>query len=392
MKYFKPCITVIIALCTCLLCWPLAHAVQAAGTTATACKGWHLVSSPSVESEATLRSIAAVSSTDIWAVGYQPVQGSSSQPLVLHRDGSAWSLVSVPSPSSFPTGLYGVAAISSHDVWTVGFYVDEKTRNTLTLTEHWDGTKWSIVPSPNPSTMANNAIEDSLYSVYALASNNVWAVGSFDGLYEPLVEHWNGTKWSVIHSPNPAPYDGNSAFQGTGGSAANDLWAVGEQNNGHYDVSLIEHWNGTKWKVIPNPGTGLPSFNGLYSVSATSSTDAWAVGYQEGTTENNTLIEHWNGQKWRIVASPKVTLGPGTLYSVVALSTTDAWAVGSVSDNGAPLLIEHWNGTRWTLALGLAHQPVGGVAYATTMVSGKLWVVGEDYNSTSQVLTGYFCS
>src|SRR5204862_547524 len=88
--------------------------------------------------------------------------------------------------------LSGVAAVSANDIWAVGG----------SLIEHWDGSNWSVVPSPSPSAGYSN-----LYGVAAVSANDVWAVGSSG--YDPfqtLTEHWNGRSWSVVPSPNPGIY------------------------------------------------------------------------------------------------------------------------------------------------------------------------------------------
>ena len=69
------------------------------------------------------------------------------------------------------------------------------------LIEHWDGTSWSVVSSPN---LTQGGF---LSAVTAISTNNVWAVGEDDNLSVDLVEHWDGTSWSVVSSP---------AFNGSG--------------------------------------------------------------------------------------------------------------------------------------------------------------------------------
>src|SRR5262249_53857261 len=60
---------------------------------------------------------------------------------------------------------------------------------------------WEVVASPSGGRQAN-----SLSSVAAVADNDVWAVGwAFNQslfAYRTLTEHWNGTRWSVVRSPN----------------------------------------------------------------------------------------------------------------------------------------------------------------------------------------------
>jgi hypothetical protein len=65
-----------------------------------------------------------------------------------------------------------------------------------TLVQHWNGTTWDVVPSPNPS-----ASQDELLGVAVLSSSYAWAVG-YQGQYKTLVERWNGTTWTVQPSPN----------------------------------------------------------------------------------------------------------------------------------------------------------------------------------------------
>ena len=96
-----------------------------------------------------------------------------------------------------------------------------------------------------------------------------------------------------------------------------------------------------------------PTFPGsLHGVAATSSTDAWAVGFTSPPGGRNyTLILHWNGTAWSRVASPSLGRNAG-LLGVAATSATSAWAVGDYSTPaGQPrTLILHWNGTNWTRA------------------------------------------
>src|SRR6266568_1814569 len=112
---------------------------------------------------------------------------------------AAWTVVSSPNPGA-GNGLLAVAAGSPTDVWSVG---DSHTTSFQTLTQHWDGHKWSVVSSPNPGAQFNE-----LFGVAAVSTTDVWAVGSFapQGFSpsQTLIEHWNGTTWSVVTSPNPS--------------------------------------------------------------------------------------------------------------------------------------------------------------------------------------------
>jgi len=130
---------------------------------------------------------------------------------------------------------------------------------------------WKVISSPSPGVTGNELI-----SVAVVAANDVWAVGDITvsgGATQTLTEHWNGTQWSVVSSPNPM---GNNLLRGVASVSANNIWAVGfEVANG---LTLIGHWNGTKWRVVksPNPGPSLNILNGVAADPGSGQT--WAVG------------------------------------------------------------------------------------------------------------------
>jgi len=117
--------------------------------------------------------------------------------------------------------------------------------------EHWDGTSWSVVPSPNP------AAKNDLYAVSARASNDVWAAGEDDtgvsGANQLLVEHWDGTTWSQVASPSPGPvlyWFGVSALPG------GDVWVVGDYENGGSYQTLTEKYGGPCGTPTATPPPG----------------------------------------------------------------------------------------------------------------------------------------
>jgi hypothetical protein len=160
-----------------------------------------------------------VSPTEVWAVGYQDVTGGADfQPLVEHWDGSAWSVVDTPLLPGDDDQLYGVYAVSSNDVWAVGFASGPRP-----LAEHWDGTKWTVVHVPfPPNTMGNP-----LFSVSGSGSTDVWAVGvsvAFDANYEPLSVHWDGSTWRRVRVPDPGD---DASLLSVDAVSATDAWTVG---------------------------------------------------------------------------------------------------------------------------------------------------------------------
>src|SRR5260370_23658835 len=115
-----------------------------------------------------------------------------------------------------------------------------------------------------------------LTGVTCLSGSECWSVGYYagDGLLEQTVtEYWNGVSWVLVPSANTSPDDYNFLSAITCVSAS-DCWAVGEYrppfNNAY---TLVEHWDGTSWSVVPSPNTSIDSStthnNGNYLNSVT---------------------------------------------------------------------------------------------------------------------------
>jgi hypothetical protein len=375
---------VIIIVLTLLLVRTGAEAASSSG-----CGKWNLVSSPNVGLGMNgLAAVAVVPGTQtVWAVGSYTNSNGSSRTLIEQWNGTQWSVVASPNVGRFNNFLYGVTAVSAQDVWAVGFFDSSKSINTLT--EHWNGTQWSVISSPNPSGSASNT----LTGVTAISSNDVWAVGysSLGG----LTEHWNGTQWSVIANPS-----GKNILLNVSAVSANDIWAVGYYINSKIiNKALIEHWDGTKWSIVAGPNAGNVSYT-LFGVSAISTSDVWAVGVYYNTSNdfNKTLIEHWNGKKWSIVSSPTPGFG-AALFSVSAVSANDIWTVGdygSNSLNAFQTLIERWDGSNWSVV----SSPNGSLKDSrldavSADSANDVWAVGGTDNpnilTSGRTLTEFFC-
>ncbi len=261
----------------------------------------------------------------------------------MHWNGTSWSKIVSPNPSSHQNWLNGVSAISPSSAWAVGTFWSGNSTTDTTLVLHWNGTSWSKIASPNPSSTEND-----LHGVSATSASNAWAVGDYvEGTtgYVTLILHWDGASWSQVASPNPGR---ENYLSGVSATSASNAWAVGSfyPPNSTLRRTLILHWDGTSWSKVPSPSpSSTKSF--LDSVSATSASNAWAVGqYVDNKTggSGDTLILHWNGSSWsRVASSTHVFLG-----GVSATSANNAWAVGN--DANDDTLILHWNGTTWAAA------------------------------------------
>jgi hypothetical protein len=302
-----------------------------------------------------LTGVSAASAKNVWAVGYTAPGG---QTLTAHWDGSAWSVVPSPSVGVGENRLTAVDARGAHDVWAVGWYSNGAVHQTLI--EHWDGSAWSVVASPNVASGDNE-----LHGVTAIGGGDAWAVGLSGGPFSDttLALHWDGTGWSVVHTPNPGT---SSALLDIDATAPGDVWAVGQQTMGATIGPLLLRWNGSSWEDHSVVSVHAPA-----AVVAIGPSDAWAVGSQGG-------VLHWNGTSWSEVSTPQE--GKGLLDGVAATSAGDVWAVGYSSQFASSFgLAEHFDGMAWTSqSTPVTRYAHDGELRAIAAVSPhNLWAVGD---------------
>jgi hypothetical protein len=337
---------------------------------------WGALTHPALDlSVGQLTSVSAVSADDVWAVGEHVVQ-KHARTLVEHWDGTSWSVV--PSPNlvgATSAILEGVDALSANNVWAVGEFI-RSSGGYRTLVEHWNGAAWRRVPSPNPSTTGSGSL---LTSVSAVSADEVWAVGYDDPpgpeIFHTLVMRWNGGSWSVVRSPvRPGV---NRLLFGVSASSASSAWAVGitADRDSHRLKSLVEHWNGRRWNQAPIASPGEDSYR-LLSVSLVAPGNAWAVGHVDGRSGGaQILIEHLSGGTWHRVI-PRGLGGPaGNLTSVSGDGPDDVWAVGFV---GSTSVLAHWDGRHWSLFHG-ANPSKTTLSGVTTNGTSATWAVGVQY-------------
>jgi hypothetical protein len=151
-----------------------------------------------------LNGITALSSTDIWAVGYQAVGTSGLlQTLIMHYDGVNWTPVPSPNVGDRNNMLNAVIGEFSSTIWAAGNYIDD-TGTSQPLIESWNGSGWCVATIPSPVNVGSafTAIDMDL-------PNDIWAVGvgntSPTTVQAPFVEHYDGTRWQIIPAPTVDP-------------------------------------------------------------------------------------------------------------------------------------------------------------------------------------------
>ncbi len=320
-------------------------------------------------------SVTATSSGRAWAVGdyFTGREGGPNGAFIEEWTGRRWRLVGRPLPNA---AGWSVSASGENDAWALGDH----------LLEHWNGQDWRDVAT---ARFRGSRV---LHAIATRGQHDAWVVGErWRGngkIGKTLAEHWNGKRWSMVATPNPSARGGrhDAILRAVTIRSASDAWAVGYLLTGRRMLAsrtLIAHWNGRRWRIVPSPSvrasTGVLN-NILFAVSADRSNDAWAVGLYGGEAGgyggrgDHALVLHWNGHRWSRAALPVIR--ERSLLSGVAARGGRAWAVGDrgVQPRQRPL-IERWDGRHWTIA----RNPRGfDLAAVSTPPRGRAWAVGAD--------------
>jgi hypothetical protein len=242
---------------------------------------WNIVSSPSPDSQFNeLRGVAAISANDAWAIGYRGGTKTDTpiETFILHWNGMSWSQVPSANVAGGANQLFGIAAISASDIWAVG------SVSGAPLALHWNGSSWSVVPVEVGSGLST----ESFAAVSGSAGNDVWAVGQGKGIFTnqtfATIRHWDGSRWSeklcraASASNPPDGYEGGGTstyFTGVSSGTSNDVWAVGVIGSG----PMILHWDGQAWTAVTHP-RAFPNAASLLGVTTLTNGNAWSVGMQ----------------------------------------------------------------------------------------------------------------
>jgi hypothetical protein len=338
----------------------------------------------------TLSSISCGAAGSCLAVGGSTYLSGALANLAEAWNGQALSLVPslVPGPS---VALSSVSCVSPDSCFVLGL-----TTNGSEASAAWTNTavpSWSLLPGGR---------DIDLNAVSCLAKAFCTAVGLQDGgaVDKTLAESWSGKRWSVVPTPNGGPTRDYDNLNGV--SCASRLFCVAVGTYGlktahrlFSSKTLVEVWNGTRWSVVPSPNEGPSAdFDLLNSVSCASSTFCIAVGSYSnyGGGIERTLVERWNGTTWSILSSPNRggLYYPNELNGVSCLSRNKCVAVGDYDmASGAELrktLVESWTGSRWALDASATGGPLSDASLTSvSCINAKACVaVGEVRAGPSQ--------
>ncbi len=346
----------------------------AAAQPAGAAAAWSKTTTPNPSGSigTVLTGVACPTTTSCFAVGRTSV-GTGFKTLVEHWNGTGWSIMPSPNPTGSSANLSGVACASTKSCFAVGSY-SVGNSGQRTLVEHWNGAAWGFLTGANPSA----ATDASLTGVACPNLKGCFAVGSYTtpSFTNTLIEHWNGTEWGIQASPNPPGAAAN--LRSIACPSTKSCFAVGSSATGSGFRTLAEHWNGTGWGFLsaanPSGATGA----NLTGVACPNTKSCFAVGNYSTGAGAKTLAEHWNGSGW----SSEATLNPSSSASLNAVACPNTKSCFAVGNSQIKNLIEHWNGSGWG---GFSSPSPASVAHlnAVACPSPRICFAVGTYTSTS---------
>lgn len=159
-------------------------------------------------------------------------------------NGTSWSVMTTPNPSgAYDSELKGVACTATA-CSAVGTWDGETS-----LAEQWNGTSWMIEPTPTPPAPSGTTFEYVvLDGVTCAADDSCIALGGYvygnttTGVRSLLIDRWDGSAWTIDPSPSPIGANG-SALTSASCTTTGRCIAVGTANDtSNYAVTLAEQY------------------------------------------------------------------------------------------------------------------------------------------------------
>ena len=196
--------------------------------------------------------VSCVEADNCWAVGGLP-HSAAPGPFVEHWNGSSWTVVRTDPLDGY---FLGVSCSASTSCWATGTRTDGSGNVTVSLLEHWNGSSWNVVQTPATGQLHDglNSVACTGPSVcWAVGwagpnaqNTNFLPVFPAEADGKGLIERWDGTSWSIVPSPQSAEGTYLSSVACTGSS---NCWAVGSLTNvaGFAKTAIFEHFDGSSW-------------------------------------------------------------------------------------------------------------------------------------------------
>jgi hypothetical protein len=309
---------------------------------------WVIAPNPQPTGGGGLNGVSCPTVTMCMAVGYHNA-GPGTEPdgtLAEMWDGNVWTIQATLNPARFDYGLFNSVSCSSATFCMAVGDAYASPDDYQTLSEAWDGTSWTIEPTPTTG--------GHLDGVSCTSPTNCIAVGESSA--GDVAEQWDGTAWTVMTLPVLALADlgGISCTQATSCMAVGIQWAtIGCCS---YTRTLAEYWDGSTWATERTPSLDkLARYDSFDAVSCTQTSFCVAAGTYDtaGAEVQYAFSAAWNGTTWTPDNTPRI---PGTygdvLTGITCFSPTSCVATGFTQTPiccAGATLVDQWDGSSWTV-------------------------------------------
>ncbi len=276
--------------------------------------------------------------SNIWLVG----GGPPSYAAILQWNGFTWTAHKPPVPTCAPSSncfypdyLFpmAISTIAPDDTWMV----------YSNVVEHWDGTQWSIVDIDNSSGIT-------LDGVWVDPTGDAWVTAS-DG----TIKRWHNGAATLYNV----------------GTFAGSIWGTAPDDVFVTSIGALWHYDGTTWQSIYSGGKTAGSYVGARR-------DVWISG-------GDGAIFHWDG----------TAITPFTVAALAAHASVQGADYAAPNDvswlatggSAAPAMYIHWDGHTLTptavvpptTSLG---DPLCAELGSVRVIGGQWWIVC-DYGGVS---------
>ena len=312
-----------------LAAWPVNASTWTVETTPNAATGQQY-------DQNSLGGVDCASAKACMAVGYSDANNASTQEaLAMRWDGAAWHLA-VPSEEA---SLSGVSCPSDSRCFAAGTSFPDG-RHGAPVIVRWSHQKWSSAKLPTRKSQ----VEQDLEGIDCPTTTSCLAVGATSNgpgtPFHTLVYRYNGSTWSIIKSPNPSSAPAGNVFQDVSCVSATKCFLIGTAG----EQMLVERWNGTGWKRQHLPAlSGNAFLNGISCSSASACVAVGYIGNSDGSQQTLALV--YNGTSWQRHLTAK---SPIAYFSDVSCTTAACVAVGTraTTQGQAPYVVKYATG-KW---------------------------------------------
>jgi hypothetical protein len=259
---------------------------------------WRLTrpATPAGASSSELLDVSCTGGPGCMAVGDYRTAAHQLRPLAESWDGTRWRRLATPDRHGASAGILDGLYCRGARCKAVGFAQTSPFR-TVGLAEAWNGSRWRVLAFPSPAMASFVGVQD----VACGSSSACVAVGlAFAPATRSLAERWRAGKWRLVKAAARSPAE--AMLNGVSCTAASSCMAVGESASG--PALLAEAWNGIRWKVLKTPDPAAPTASFLNQVSCTRAAHCVAVGSRGSGKNAAALAEIWNGAAWLVLATP----------------------------------------------------------------------------------------